>query len=54
MSQSHRLAKVGLALATGLIALIGFVPTSAIAGSSNGSSTVQQGPANIQGPGWCC
>ena len=54
MSQSHRFIKVGLALATGLIALVGFVPTAAIAGSSSGSSTVQQSPAVVHGGVWCC
>ncbi len=56
MSQSRRFCRLGLAVATGLIAMIGFVPSGAVAGSAQSAtdgSTHAVSPKG-HGEGWCC
>lgn len=53
MSYSRRLSRLGLALATGLIAIVGFVPSGAVASGSADSGVVHSIPAK-NGEGWCC
>jgi hypothetical protein len=57
MSQSRRFCRLGLVVASGLIALIGFVPSGAVAGQSTQGTTTQvvhASPAKVPGDGWCC
>lgn len=52
MSQNRRFCRLGLFVASGLIALIGFTPTGAVAGSSVDTGTAHSAVA--KGDGWCC
>lgn len=51
MSQSRRFCRLGLAVAAGLIAVIGFVPSGSVAGSTGASQHAT--PAGHPGD-WCC
>jgi len=51
MSQNRRFNRIGLAVAAGLMALVGFAPSGAIASTSSTHSHVLSIP---RGDNWCC
>ena len=53
MSQSRRFGRFGLIVASGLFALISFVPGGAVAASSDSTGTHETSIAKGDGP-WCC
>jgi hypothetical protein len=59
MTQSSRIVRFGFVLATGIIALIGFAPSGAVAGSADSTQVAQSGTNSatiltLKGEGWCC
>ena len=62
MSQSSRFVRFGFVVATGLIAVIGLVPSGAVAGSAHttqvgqsvATSTAGSAGPLLKGEGWCC
>jgi len=58
MTQSSRFVRFGFVVATGIIALIGFVPTTANASHTDTQQTTQSSQQTAQltrnGGDWCC
>jgi hypothetical protein len=59
MSQSSRFVRFGFVVATGIIALVGFAPSGAVAGSTDSSHVGQPAATSTatihaKGEGWCC